>query len=132
MKTYISILRGINVSGQKQIRMADLKALYEGLGFSNVITHIQSGNVIFNTDLNLPVRKLSVKIENVISEKYRFNVPVIIRTPGEMKAIINANPFMKDVERSFGKLYITILEEKVGSLIRVSDIIALVKELLKR
>jgi uncharacterized protein (DUF1697 family) len=112
MPTYISMLRGINVSGQKQIRMHDLKTLYEILGFGNVITYIQSGNVIFNTDLNLPVWKLSLKIENAISEKYTFNLPVILRTTVEMKAIINANPFVKDVAKSPGKLYITFLEEK--------------------
>ena len=46
---YISILRGINVSGQKKIKMADLKALYEAQGFENVTTYIQSGNVIFES-----------------------------------------------------------------------------------
>jgi uncharacterized protein (DUF1697 family) len=44
---YISILRGINVSGHKKIKMADLKKLYEEQGFENIITYIQSGNVIF-------------------------------------------------------------------------------------
>ena len=47
MNKYISILRGINVSGQKLIKMADLKELYESLNFKNVQTYIQSGNVIF-------------------------------------------------------------------------------------
>jgi len=47
MKTYIAILRGINVSGQKQIKMADLKVHLEELNFKNVQTYIQSGNVIF-------------------------------------------------------------------------------------
>ena len=47
MQTYISLLRGINVSGQKIIKMTDLQALYESLGFERVKTYIQSGNVIF-------------------------------------------------------------------------------------
>ena len=47
MKTYISMLRGINVSGQKKIRMADLKNLYESLGLVEVQTYVQSGNVVF-------------------------------------------------------------------------------------
>ena len=47
MREYISILRRINVSGQKKIKMTDLKSLYETLGFKNVVTYIQSGNVIF-------------------------------------------------------------------------------------
>ena len=49
MATFISILRGINVSGQKKILMADLKALYETLNFKNVQTYIQSGNVVFES-----------------------------------------------------------------------------------
>ena len=47
MNTYISLLRGINVSGQKIIKMADLKTLFESLGFTNVKTYIQSGNIVF-------------------------------------------------------------------------------------
>ncbi|RAP31427.1 hypothetical protein DID78_01160 [Candidatus Marinamargulisbacteria bacterium SCGC AG-343-D04] len=47
--TYISLLRGINVSGQKKINMNDLKNLYESLGFQNVKTYIQSGHVMFST-----------------------------------------------------------------------------------
>jgi Protein of unknown function (DUF1697) len=47
MHTYISMLRGINVSGQKQVRMTELKSLYESLGLENVRTYVQSGNVVF-------------------------------------------------------------------------------------
>ena len=47
MATYISILRGINVSGQKKILMNELKILFEKEGFKNIVTYIQSGNVIF-------------------------------------------------------------------------------------
>ena len=50
METYISILRGINVSGKKKIKMADLKLLYQNLGFQDVQTYIQSGNVGLNCE----------------------------------------------------------------------------------
>ena len=53
MPNFISILRGINVSGQKKILMTELKALYEKLGFNNVHTYIQSGNVVFEHHNNL-------------------------------------------------------------------------------
>jgi uncharacterized protein (DUF1697 family) len=53
MTTYISILRGINVGGQRKILMADLKTLYENLGFKEVVTYIQSGNVIFKTIMEI-------------------------------------------------------------------------------
>jgi len=48
MKTYISILRGINVSGQKLIKMDALRTAYENIGIRNVTTYVQSGNVIFD------------------------------------------------------------------------------------
>jgi len=112
MPTYISMLRGINVSGQKQIRMPDLKALYEGLSFYNAITYIQSGNVIFDHVPGTPVRELSGKIEDAIINKFGFHVPVILRTVDEMKAIIKANPYINDVEKFPEKHYITFLEER--------------------
>ena len=96
MQTFISILRGINVSGQKKIRMADLKKLYESLGFSDVKTYIQSGNVIFKSDSKSSDIELAKKIEKAISAKYHFEVPVIIRASAELKNIISQNPFVKE------------------------------------
>ncbi|MDB5227867.1 MAG: hypothetical protein JWN78_2060 [Bacteroidota bacterium] len=110
MQTYISILRGINVSGQKKILMTDLKALYESLGFSEVISYIQSGNVIFKykkeTDL-----KLAQKIEQAISKKYKFEVPVIIRSVDEMKKVLTSNPYLKQKNTDEERLYVTFLAE---------------------
>jgi len=63
MQTFISILRGINVSGQKKIVMADLKSLYEGLKVTDVATYIQSGNVSFKTIEKLSDIQLAEKIE---------------------------------------------------------------------
>jgi uncharacterized protein (DUF1697 family) len=80
---YISILRGINVSGQKKINMTDLKSLYELLGFQNVVTYIQSGNVIFDAEVTNKT-DLKARIEKTIEEKYEFHVPVEIRTNHEM------------------------------------------------
>ena len=105
MKTYISILRGINVSGQKKILMADLKKLYESLGFINVQTYIQSGNIIFdyqnkennnNNEITLAEiqQNISLQIADKIAEQYDFQVPVIIRNVEEMESCIKNNPFV--------------------------------------
>ncbi len=112
MATYISILRGINVSGQKKIRMEDLKKLYEEAGFSEVTTYIQSGNVIFKTSTGLSIPGISQKIEKAIEEKYHFNVPIIIRTDDEMHKILSSNPFLKEEGLNLEKLHVTFLEEK--------------------
>lgn len=111
MPKYISILRGINVSGQKMIRMEDLKSLYEGIGFSEVITYIQSGNVIFETDRKETIPALVKKIENAIEEKYHFHVPVIIRTVDELHHILLSNPFLKEKKIDQEKLHVTFLDE---------------------
>jgi len=105
MKTYISLLRGINVSGQKKILMADLKALYEGLGFSNVKTYIQSGNVVFNYKETAP-SKLQELIFDKIENHYGFEVPNLILTPNEVKEALNNNPY-----QHIEKPYFTFLSE---------------------
>jgi len=97
--------------------MADLDKLYEGLGFSDIITYIQSGNIIFKTGHINSVKGLSAKIEEAIQQKYGFDVPVILRTPDEMKEIINSNPFQPLTGHLAEKLYVTFLEEKPQSAI---------------
>lgn len=109
MALFLSILRGINVSGQKMIRMPDLKALYEDLGFKNVTTYIQSGNVIFE---NSHSKNLSEQIDKKIFEKYNFNVPVIIRTADEILEVIKGNSFLKEKNIEPDKLHVTFLEKE--------------------
>ena len=113
MKTYISILRGINVSGQKKIIMTDLKHLYENLGFLDVETYIQSGNVIFNSTLKSTENKLAKLIEEKILEIFGFNVSVIIRTLNDLKKIIELNPFKNNEIES---LYVTFLSNAPNTI----------------
>jgi len=95
MQTYISMLRGINVSGQKQIRMVDLKSLYESLGLMNVQTYVQSGNVIFGSP-EQDAAKLTETIEAQIKETFGFSVPVLIRTANDFQRIIESHPFTQE------------------------------------
>jgi uncharacterized protein (DUF1697 family) len=84
MVTFISMLRGINVGGNKKIGMPELKKVYEDSGFKDVQTFIQSGNVLFKSK-QTDERKLADKIENGINKKFGFEVKVLIRTPGELQ-----------------------------------------------
>ncbi|MDP4283232.1 MAG: DUF1697 domain-containing protein [Bacteroidota bacterium] len=111
MQTFISILRGINVGGQKKILMADLKALYESLKFTDVTTYIQSGNVVFKSGEKISDLDLAKKIETAIEKKYNFQVPVIIRKAEEIEKAISMNPFLKDKNINIEKLHITFLSE---------------------
>ncbi len=88
----ISLLRGINVSGQKKILMADLKRLYEGLGFTQVTTYIQSGNVVFETS-DRRRKHLQNSIQSAIAAKYGFDVPVELRSRHDLQQVIANCPF---------------------------------------
>lgn len=125
MKIYISMLRGINVSGSNKVRMTDLKLLYEELGFNEVITYIQSGNVIFKSSLKTTDLILTNKIEHAITDKFKLNVPVIIRSINELKNIISSNPFLKENDINIEKLHVTFLAQKpqgeTVEKIKVSD-----------
>lgn len=112
LKKYISILRGINVSGQKKIVMKDLKALYESLGFENVTTYIQSGNVIFDSDLQ-NISDIKNKIGDAIKIKYDFEVPVDLRTSDEFKSVLESLPFDNvNLEVDGTKILVTFLAQQ--------------------
>ncbi len=108
MITYISLLRGINVSGQKPLPMADLKQLYESLKFKNVVTYIQSGNVIFTTDKK--EIEITSMIEKAIVKKFGFEVPVMVRKVKEFENVVATNPYTKS-QSVIEKRYVTFLEE---------------------
>jgi len=110
METYISILRGINVSGQKKIKMLDLKCLYENLGFQDVQTYIQSGNVIFKSP-KIGKAILKNEIETKISKQYGFSVPVQVLELQELIEVFASNPFVNKRNEDISKLHVTFLEE---------------------
>ncbi|UTB31594.1 MAG: DUF1697 domain-containing protein [Methanobacterium sp. ERen5] len=97
MTTYISMIRGINV-GSKRIKMADLMDIYISIGFKPVKTYIQSGNVIFKSNMDDP-DDLGQRIIQKIFETYNYHVEVVIRTMEELRTVIKSNPFGdKEVE----------------------------------
>ena len=95
MNSFIALLRGINVGGHKKILMADLRVLFEKLGFENVRTFIQSGNVIFLTNENNP-RNLEKIIKDEITRVYGFEVTLLVKTPSEIQVIFNNCPFSEE------------------------------------
>jgi uncharacterized protein (DUF1697 family) len=106
---YLSLLRGINIGGHKKLKMSDLKALYESLGFGQVTTYIQSGNVLFSTDTNESEAELASRIGNTIETKFGFEVPVVLRTQEEMQQIVTQNPFAEEAELAPDKLVVMFL-----------------------
>ena len=110
MTTYISMLRGINVGGHKKIKMDTLKQLYVELGYTNVQTYIQSGNVIFQTQ-DIDAVNLAKSIAKQILEITGLEVPVLVLKLDEMKRIIENSPFVFDLSKNPTSFHITFLSE---------------------
>jgi len=108
MSVYIAILRGINVSGQKMIKMAELRVHLAEIKLTNIQTYIQSGNIVFESE-GMSSSDLEIAIQNKIKEKYGFDVPVLVKTPDELKDAVKRNPFIKEIEDDPKKVYITFL-----------------------
>ena len=109
MSKFIALLRGINVSGQKQIKMSELKTQFEEKGFQDVETYIQSGNVIFSAR-EKSNKKLEDKISSAIKSKFSFDAQIIVLTPEAIGHVIQSNPFLKK-KKDTEKLYVTFLLE---------------------
>lgn len=119
--TYISILRGINVSGKNKILMTELKAMYAGLGYENVQTYIQSGNVIFTTKGKTNAKTLIKDIESAIKQNFNFDVPVIIRTKEEWSELMHNNPYLHQKNIDPAYLHVTFLADPPEKDIVVPD-----------
>ncbi len=107
MNKFVSLLRGINVGGHKKVPMADLKKHYEKLGFINVKTLLNSGNVVFEGDeSDLP------KIPDDLEKAYGFKIPVITIPFDRVSKIVDKDPF-KNIEVTHKtRLYVTFLPQK--------------------
>jgi len=110
MPIYIAMLRGINVGGNKRIKMDRLRESFAALGFEQVQTYIQSGNVVFKAAKFAPAA-LSRKIEARILKDFGFPVLVISRTHAEMRQAIEDNPFVKERGVDLEKLHVIFLPE---------------------
>lgn len=120
MAVYISILRGINVSGKNLIKMELLRQMYEQLHFNNVRSYIQSGNLVFEAK-ETATKKLATLIAKEIQNKFGFKVPVLVLKKKELMHIIQNNPFLKDKEKMPNFLHVTFLSSEV-KLIDIEEI----------
>ena len=107
---YVSMLRGINVGGHKRIKMDQLRVSFEALGFEQVKTYIQSGNVVFKAAKS-STSQLSKRIEERILKDFGFPVSVISRTADEMEKTIANNPFLKERGTDSEKLHVMFLSD---------------------
>lgn len=117
MKTYIALLRGINVSGQKKIKMAELRELLGQSGFHHVQTYIQSGNLVFRHPESNHSR-VEELIGEVLMKSYGFEVGVWVRSYSDYVRIVDNNPYVSEPEEEKAKLYYVFLNEPPSSELR--------------
>jgi uncharacterized protein (DUF1697 family) len=110
MPSYVAMLRGINVSGSKPVKMEALRASFEALGFKNVRSYVQSGNVVFEAK-ERAAAALGPKIVARIKRDFGYDVPVLVLAAGELARVVDENPFLNQRGQGIDptKLHVTFL-----------------------
>lgn len=124
---HIALLRAVNLGPHHKIGMADLKTLLVGLGFENVQTLLQSGNVVFSGG-SKATTVLEQMLERAAAKQLGLETPFFVRTAKEWQAIIDANPFPKEATADPGHLLAVILKEPVEA----ANVTALQKAIVGR
>jgi uncharacterized protein (DUF1697 family) len=110
--TYAAMVRGINVGGRNRVAMADLVALVSSLGFDDVTTYVQSGNVVFRgTGAS---RTVAGRIADQITADLGLSVAVLVRNQRELRAMLSGNPY-RDAEAEPTLHHVTLLAAKPES-----------------
>jgi uncharacterized protein (DUF1697 family) len=91
--THVALLRGVNVGGNNILPMKDLAAMFTAAGCSDVRTYIQSGNVVFKAGRAL-ARRIPAVISAAISDRFGFQVAVVLRTADALREVAHSNPFL--------------------------------------
>lgn len=110
---YIALLRGVNVGGNTMIKMAELKRSFESLGYENVVTYVNSGNIAFDAK-KASEASIVAKIEKVIEKDFEKTVPVMVREQSVIPVIIEANPFAGKFE-SHKEMHVLFLREEMSA-----------------
>jgi len=114
MKTHLALLRGINVSGHNMIKMDALKSALENIGFQNVQTYIQSGNVFVDSEEeNGPSVGFTIKQE--IFKVFGHDVPTIVIGKEDLEICFKSNPYLKEKEVDTKKLYVAFISKELNS-----------------
>ena len=110
---YVAFLRGINVGGKNKVKMETLREICASIGFENVKTYINSGNVIFETR-KTDVLKLAEKIEKAIEKEFGLQIKVMVRRTEEIENLVKNNPFAGQFEND-KDLHVFFLDEELST-----------------
>ncbi|TDW51555.1 uncharacterized protein (DUF1697 family) [Flavobacterium sp. 270] len=108
MTTHLALLRGINVSGHNMMKMEALKTMLENIGFTNVRTYLQSGNVFVDTEEE-SASKVGFMIKQEIFKVFGHEVPVIVITKEDLELCFKNNPYLKEKDIDTKKLYVAFI-----------------------
>lgn len=123
METYITLLRGVNMTGHNLIKMTGLVNLLRQIGYIDAETYIQSGNIVF-TCHNDSRDDVSLVIRKAIFAEFNLDIGVITRTLDEMTKIVSANPFIEESDFDQSKMAVIFLEQNPSDaqVSKVADI----------
>ena len=110
--TYIALLKGINVGGNKMVPMAELRELVAGIGLSEPQTLLQSGNLVFRSRTR-PAAQLERLLGDEIEKRLAVRSEIFVRTAAEWGAIVAGNPFGDEAKRDPGHLLVFLLKDSV-------------------
>lgn len=110
MNTYLAFLRGINVGGHHKVPMEELRQELEKLNFSNVVTLLNSGNVIFDTIAH-DSNQLEHTISRQLEEIFGFPIPIMLRDSTRINQLLKSDPFKDIIITSDIRLYVSFLRE---------------------
>lgn len=112
MTTHLALLRGINVSGHNMIKMEALKTTLENIGFLNVQTYIQSGNVFVETEEE-NAAKVGFQIKQEIAKTFGYDVPTIVIGKQDLEYCFANNPFLFEKEVDTKKMYVAFISKEL-------------------
>jgi uncharacterized protein (DUF1697 family) len=113
VSVFVALLRGVNVGGKNMIRMSSLKESFERMGFDDVTTYINSGNIIFKAQEG-DARKLERDIEEMLSREYKLECKVVVRSYFEMADLVKSLPETWDGDRRW-KYNVIFLRHSIDS-----------------
>jgi uncharacterized protein (DUF1697 family) len=115
MTTHLALLRGINVSGHNMIKMDALKVSLENIGFQNVQTYIQSGNVFVDSEEeNGP--SVGFIIKQTIFKVFGYDVPVVVIAKEDLKFCFKNNTYLNEKEVDTKKLYVAFISKELNAV----------------
>lgn len=109
MRTHVLLLRGINVGPTTQVAMSDLRELIAGMGFTDVRTHLRSGNVVL-AGAGAGSAEIARRVEEEITDRLGMDVRVIVRDRDELIAVIAGNPMPEEAAADPARFLVTFLD----------------------